>query len=58
MKPENILVSSNHKIYLIDFGLSKKCYNSIPPKTQKLIGNVRYASRDSHFGNSSKKGDL
>jgi hypothetical protein len=45
----------SHKIKLIDFGLAdnfnvKNCY--------ALIGNVRYASRDSHIGISSPKEDL
>lgn len=58
LKPENVLLSKDsHRIYIVDFGLSKKC---VPPprKTVGIIGNVRYASRGAHLGMSSKMDDL
>ncbi len=47
--------SSTHQIKLIDFGLSDGLRVK---KASTLIGNVRFASRDAHFGYSSKKDDL
>ena len=38
--------------------MAKKSYNNLPPKTRSIIGNVRYASRESHLGDSSKAGDI
>lgn len=58
IKPNNIVVGNNHKIYLIDYGLAKKYENKLPPKTARIIGNVRFASRQAHFGDSSKASDL
>ena len=53
LKPENFMVSINsHHIKLIDFGLADTI--SVR-KASTLIGNVRFASRNSHFGMSSKK---
>ena len=58
LKPENILLGSDHRLCLIDYGLSKKCQQDMPPKTQRIFGSVRYASKNAHFGDSSRQGDL
>lgn len=41
-----------HELKLIDFGLSDVLKVR---KASTLIGNVRFSSRNSHFGYSSKK---
>ena len=65
IKPENFLFSRNMKqLYLIDFGLSKKCNSSTtvcynPDICKGLIGNPRYASINAHMGcNQSFRDDL
>ena len=66
VKPENFLVSSkkDRKIYLIDFGLSKKFLTKnnkhIPYEENKaMIGTIRYASLNSHYGiEPSRRDDL
>lgn len=56
LKPENMMVHSNrHSIKLIDFGLADTLKVR---RASTLIGNVRFCSRGSHFGLSSKKDDL
>ena len=56
LKPENMMTCLNsHKIKLIDFGLADHINAK---RSSSLIGNVRYASRDSHLGYSSPKDDL
>lgn len=58
LKPDNILLGPDtHTLYLIDFGLSKKC-DPPPRRTVSIIGNVRFASRGAHIGFSSRKDDL
>ena len=47
--------NNSHQIKLIDFGLAD---GTKPKKGNQLIGNVRFASRGAHFGNSSQKDDL
>jgi serine/threonine protein kinase len=46
---------STHQIKLIDFGLSD---GMRVKRASTLIGNVRFSSRDAHFGYSSRKDDL
>jgi serine/threonine protein kinase len=46
---------SSHTIKLIDFGLAD---STMVRRASALIGNVRFSSRNSHFGYSSKKDDL
>lgn len=56
LKPENIMVKlSDHELKLIDFGLADELNVR---RATTLIGNVRFSSRNSHFGFSSKKEDL
>jgi serine/threonine protein kinase len=56
LKPENMMVKMNdHEIKLIDFGLADLLKVR---RASTLIGNVRFSSRSSHFGYSSKKEDL
>ena len=60
LKPDNILMKGE-EIFLTDFGLSKieKKKASKKPKKPQFVGNLKYASIDSHFGNNiSKKDDL
>lgn len=45
----------SHQLKLIDFGLSDTVNVK---KANTLIGNVRFSSRDAHFGVSSKKDDI
>ena len=53
LKPENMMVrQGDHEIRLIDFGLADVCKVR---RASTLIGNVRFSSRQSHFGYSSKK---
>lgn len=47
--------TNTHQIKLIDFGLSD---GMRVKRASTLIGNVRFSSRDAHFGYSSKKDDL
>lgn len=47
--------TDTHQIKLIDFGLSD---GMRVKRASTLIGNVRFSSRDAHFGFSSKKDDL
>ncbi len=44
-----------HEVKLIDFGLAD---NLTVRKASQLIGNVRFCSKQAHFGHSSKKDDL
>jgi serine/threonine protein kinase len=46
---------NEHGIKLIDFGLADQLRVR---RASTLIGNVRFSSRNSHFGYSSKKEDL
>lgn len=56
LKPENMMIKTNdHEIKLIDFGLADLLKVR---RASTLIGNVRFSSRNSHFGHSSKKEDL
>lgn len=57
LKPENFMIKliNTHQIKLIDFGLSD---GMRVKRASTLIGNVRFSSRDAHFGYSSKKDDL
>jgi casein kinase 1 len=56
LKPENMMLHSDeHRIKLIDFGLADHLKVR---RATTLIGNVRFCSRGSHFGLSSKKDDL
>ena len=63
VKPENFLVK-NGKVYLIDFGLTKKYRNHksnhLPFSTgRSLLGTARYASLNSHAGYElSRRDDL
>ena len=56
LKPENMMSQVNsHRVKLIDFGLA----DSVKVRrASTLIGNVRFSSRNAHFGFSSKKEDL
>ena len=46
---------NSHRVKLIDFGLA----DSVKVRrASTLIGNVRFSSRNAHFGFSSKKEDL
>ena len=47
--------ASNHGVKLIDFGLADTFKVR---RASTLIGNVRFSSRNAHFGFSSKKEDL
>ena len=56
LKPENMMVQEGkHCIKLIDFGLADTLKVR---RASTIIGNVRFCSRGSHFGLSSKKEDL
>lgn len=56
IKPENMMIKdSDHQIRLIDFGLADHLKVR---RAVNLIGNVRFCSRNSHFGLSSKREDL
>lgn len=57
LKPENFMIkaTNTHQIKLIDFGLSD---GMRVKRAITLIGNVRFSSRDAHFGYSSRKDDL
>ena len=66
IKPDNFTIgygSNANKIYIIDFGLSKKYYSEsknmhIPYCTGKsLIGTARYCSRNAHDGNEQSRRD-
>ena len=59
LKPDNFMTGyykSDNKIYLIDFGLSKKYYSSSKKQHIKLkfgknlVGTARYCSRNAHKG--------
>lgn len=53
IKPENIMTSSHsHHIKLIDFGLAAPFFAK---QSIALIGNVRFCSRQAHFGYSGPK---
>jgi len=47
--------AGSHQVKLIDFGLADGVKVR---RASTLIGNVRFSSRSSHFGFSSKKEDL
>jgi hypothetical protein len=50
-----MIKDSDHQIRLIDFGLADHLKVR---RAVNLIGNVRFCSRNSHFGLSSKREDL
>ena len=50
-----MLHTGKHCVKLIDFGLADHLKVR---RASTLIGNVRFCSRGSHFGFSSKKDDL
>lgn len=47
-----------HQLKIIDFGLAGYIYQVKNKNSSSLIGNVRYASRGAHLGQSSPKDDL
>jgi serine/threonine protein kinase len=50
-----MIKSDNHSVKLIDFGLADTFKVR---RASMLIGNVRFCSRNAHFGVSSRKEDL
>jgi serine/threonine protein kinase len=59
IKPENIMTCiGKHQLKIIDFGLAGYIHEIKNKRSSSLIGNVRYASRDGHLGQSSPKDDL
>lgn len=52
VKPENIMIGFDSKIYLIDFGLCVSMRGMSTEISSKLIGTVRYASINAHKGAS------
>ncbi|CAN8237395.1 unnamed protein product [Cochlearia groenlandica] len=65
IKPDNFLVGSNNRVYVIDFGLAKKYRDSltcrhVPYRENKsLVGSMRYASLNTHLGiEQSRRDDM
>lgn len=53
LKPENMMIRKDcHSVKIIDFGLADGLKVR---RATTLIGNVRFSSRSSHYGCSSKK---
>ncbi|KAI5152277.1 hypothetical protein ENBRE01_2704 [Enteropsectra breve] len=62
MKPENIMLGYDSRIYLIDFGLCIKHDEILNPKKEKakrkaFVGTPRYASINAHLGHQIKMKD-
>lgn len=63
-KPENVMLSHNNKIYLIDFGMSRSYINEdgshiLESKGKNMSGTAWYVSRNTHLGiEQSRRDDL
>ena len=66
IKPENFVLGTEKKVFLIDFGLSRlwvqnlrKMEHILPRKTETITGTSRYTSKFNHNGsNLSRRDDL